>query len=93
MLPEITVSKTFTQIPKISDIPHRRLDEARVTYQKVLELDSRHSIALGFLGLVYHLMGNLDKAIVKYHEVSLLLSHCQLNLNLVVPPLPAGFER
>ncbi|KAF8150604.1 cell division control protein 16 [Crassisporium funariophilum] len=45
-----------------------RLEEARVTYQKVLELDSRHSIALGFLGLVHHLMGNLDKAIVKYHE-------------------------
>ncbi|KAF8807066.1 TPR-like protein [Phlegmacium glaucopus] len=45
-----------------------QLEEARVTYQKVLELDSRHSIALGFLGLVYHLMGNLDKAIVKYHE-------------------------
>ena len=69
MLPKITVSKTFTQIPKISNLPRRRLEEARVTYQKVLELDSRHSIALGFLGLVYHLMGNLDKAIVKYHEV------------------------
>ena len=76
MLPKVTVSKTFTQILKISDLPRRRLEEARVTYQKVLELDSRHSIALGFLGLVYHLMGNLDKAIVKYHEVksSLTLS-------------------
>jgi anaphase-promoting complex subunit 6 len=56
-------------MPEISNLPRRRLEEARVTYQKVLELDSRHSIALGFLGLVYHLMGNLDKAIVKYHEV------------------------
>ena len=75
MFPEITVSKTFTQIPKISKIPRRRLEEARVTYEKVLELDSRHSIALGFLGLVYHLMGNLDKAIVKYHEVKSISSH------------------
>jgi len=46
----------------------QKLEEARVAYQKVLELDSRHSVALGFLGLVYHLMGNLDKAIIKYHE-------------------------
>lgn len=45
-----------------------RFDEARITYQKVLELDPRHSIALGFLGMVHHLMGNLDRAIVKYHE-------------------------
>jgi anaphase-promoting complex subunit 6 len=57
------------RILKMSDFLLRRLEEARVTYQKVLELDSRHSIALGFLGLVYHLMGSLDKAIVKYHEV------------------------
>ncbi|KAG5651827.1 hypothetical protein H0H81_007259 [Sphagnurus paluster] len=45
-----------------------RLNEAKDSYQKVLELDSRHSMALGFLGLVYHLMGKFDKAIVKYHE-------------------------
>lgn len=49
----------------------RRLEEARDSYQKVLELDSRHSIALGFLGIVHHLMRNVDKAIVKYHEVRL----------------------
>ncbi|RDB26326.1 Anaphase-promoting complex subunit cut9 [Hypsizygus marmoreus] len=46
----------------------KRLQEAKETYQKVLELDSRHSMALGFLGLVHHLMGEIDKAIVKYHE-------------------------
>ncbi|KAF8240713.1 TPR-like protein [Tricholoma matsutake] len=46
----------------------KHLDDAKVTYQKVLELDSRHSMALGFLGLVYHLMGDVDKAIIKYHE-------------------------
>ena len=50
----------------------RRFDEARITYQKVLELDPRHSIALGFLGMVHHLMGHLDRAIVKYHEASII---------------------
>ncbi|PPQ91029.1 hypothetical protein CVT25_013954 [Psilocybe cyanescens] len=46
----------------------RRLEDARAAYQKVLELDARNAIALGFLGIVYHLQGDLDKAIVKYHE-------------------------
>jgi len=50
----------------------RRLQEAKTTYQTVLELDPRHSVALGFLGMVYHLMGELDKAIIQYHEVRLL---------------------
>lgn len=59
----------FTEIDGTS----RRLQEARDTYQKVLELDSRHSMALGFLGLVHHLMGDIDKAIIKYHEVGRLL--------------------
>ncbi|EEB92904.1 hypothetical protein MPER_08514, partial [Moniliophthora perniciosa FA553] len=45
-----------------------RYDEARDTYRKVLALDPRQSLALGFLGLVYHLTGNLENAIVKYHE-------------------------
>jgi tetratricopeptide (TPR) repeat protein len=47
-----------------------QLDEARDAYVKVLEIDSRSAPALGFLGLVYHLMDQLDDAIVKYHEVS-----------------------
>jgi anaphase-promoting complex subunit 6 len=46
-----------------------QLDEARDAYVKVLEIDSRSAPALGFLGLVYHLMDQLDDAIVKYHEV------------------------
>jgi tetratricopeptide (TPR) repeat protein len=46
-----------------------RLAEARDAYVKVLEIDSRSAPALGFLGLVYHLMDRLDDAIVKYHEV------------------------
>jgi anaphase-promoting complex subunit 6 len=46
-----------------------QLNEARDAYVKVLEIDSRSAPALGFLGLVYHLMDQLDDAIVKYHEV------------------------
>jgi len=45
-----------------------QLTEARDAYVKVLEIDSRSAPALGFLGLVYHLMDQLDDAIVKYHE-------------------------
>lgn len=61
----------------------RRLEEARDSYQKVLELDARHSIALGFLGMVHHLMRNVDKAIVKYHEV------CPTNDALIYSALDA----
>ena len=53
---------------------YRRLDEAQETYKQVLELEPRHSVALGFLGMVYHLRNNLDEAIIKYHEVRGLLS-------------------
>lgn len=49
---------------------HRGFEEARMAYLKVLELDPRNAVALGFLGIVCHLLGELDKAIVKYHEVS-----------------------
>lgn len=48
---------------------YRRLEDAKATYQKVLELDPYHPVALGFLGMVFHLLGDLDKAILKYHEV------------------------
>jgi anaphase-promoting complex subunit 6 len=48
-----------------------QLDEASTAYIKVLEIDSRNAPALGFLGLVYHLMDRIDDAIVRYHEVSL----------------------
>ncbi|KAF8737592.1 hypothetical protein AX14_012591 [Amanita brunnescens Koide BX004] len=46
----------------------RCLDDAKATYLKVLELDPYHPVALGFLGMVFHLLGDLDKAILKYHE-------------------------
>lgn len=47
----------------------RSFEEAKAAYQKVLDLDPRHPVALGFMGMVYHLMDKLDEAIVKYHEV------------------------
>ncbi|KAJ7933562.1 hypothetical protein B0H13DRAFT_1953082 [Mycena leptocephala] len=46
----------------------KRYQDAQSAYHKALELDPQHPVALGFLGLVYHLTDNLDKAIVKYHE-------------------------
>jgi tetratricopeptide (TPR) repeat protein len=54
-----------------------QLNEARDAYLKVLEIDSRSAPALGFLGLVYHLMDQLDDAIVKYHEVRFLALLCK----------------
>ncbi|KAJ7227065.1 cell division control protein 16 [Mycena pura] len=58
----------------------KRYDQAEAAYQKVLDLDPRHPVALGFLGLVYHLTDNLDKAILKYHEA---LSVEQLNPHIM----------
>jgi anaphase-promoting complex subunit 6 len=53
----------------------RRLEDARNTYQQVLLLDPRNSVALALLGVVFHLMGDIDKAIVKYHEVHKLYTY------------------
>lgn len=47
----------------------RRYPEAKAAYERVIKLEPRHASALGFLGMVYHLMWNLDAAIIKYHEV------------------------
>ena len=47
-----------------------RLEEARDVYQRVIEMDPRHFTALAFLGKVYHLLDDIDAAVVKYHEVS-----------------------
>ncbi|KAF4571362.1 anaphase promoting complex subunit cdc16 [Pleurotus pulmonarius] len=46
----------------------KRYAEAHEAYQKVLDLEPRNAMALGFMGMVLQLMGNLDAAIVKYHE-------------------------
>jgi anaphase-promoting complex subunit 6 len=48
--------------------PRSDLAAAEKTYIRVLEIDSRSGPALGFLGLVYHLMGRLDDAIQRYHD-------------------------
>ncbi|KDQ57264.1 hypothetical protein JAAARDRAFT_58730 [Jaapia argillacea MUCL 33604] len=45
-----------------------RLEEAKATYERVIEIDSRSATAYVFLGLVHQLMDNTDLAIVKYHE-------------------------
>ncbi|KAI0267660.1 hypothetical protein BC834DRAFT_968598 [Gloeopeniophorella convolvens] len=64
-----------TSLRKLGD-----LEEARKAYIKVLEIDSRSAAALGFLGLVYHLMDRLDDAIIKYHEA---LSITPLNAHVL----------
>lgn len=64
------VRMPFFDIVGISLIyPNRRLAEAKRHYLKVLEIDSRHSAALAFLGMVHHLMDQPDQAIIRYHEV------------------------
>ncbi|CAK5268758.1 unnamed protein product [Mycena citricolor] len=58
----------------------KRYEEARIAYQKVLDLEPRNAAALGFLGIIYHLTNDLDKAILKYHET---LSINQLNPHIM----------
>ncbi|KAJ6494696.1 cell division control protein 16 [Mycena vitilis] len=58
----------------------KRYGEAQDSYQKVLDLDPRHAVALGFMGMVHHLTDNLDMAILKYHEA---LSVDQLNPHIM----------
>lgn len=47
---------------------------------KVLEKDPRCATALGFLGMVYHMLDDLDQAILYYHEA---LSVDPLNQHLL----------
>jgi anaphase-promoting complex subunit 6 len=85
-----------------------QLNEAQEAYVKVLEIDSRSAPALGFLGLVYHLMDRLEDAIVKYHEVCifppllrdfsssitvyLLLAMTHFEVGHTNSPPPLGFD-
>ncbi|KAJ7599294.1 hypothetical protein C8J56DRAFT_916352 [Mycena floridula] len=65
----------------------KRYEESRDAYQKVLNLDPRHRIALGYIGMVYHFMGQQDKAIVKYHEalsIDPINAHVMELLNLAL---------
>ncbi|KAI0767907.1 TPR-like protein [Irpex lacteus] len=47
----------------------KRYPEAKTAYQRVLQLTPLNAIALGFLGMVHHLMDELDDAILRYHQV------------------------
>ncbi len=59
----------------------RRYDEAKKAYQEVLDLDPQNSVALGFMGMVHHLTGDIDKAILTYHEVRELHAHHAFCIN------------
>ncbi|KAL1733813.1 hypothetical protein EV714DRAFT_246059 [Schizophyllum commune] len=67
----------------------RRLPKAVESYEKVLESDPRHAVALSFLAICYHLMGDLDSAILKYHE-TLSLVHNNNILDLLNLALDAA---
>nr|VWO99768.1 ANK_REP_REGION domain-containing protein [Ganoderma boninense] len=45
-----------------------RLDEAKAAYQRVLDIDYRNVTAISFMGVTQHLLGNVEAAIVRYHE-------------------------
>ena len=51
----------------------RRLEEARAAYQEVVKMDPRNQTAVAFLGVTCHLLGDIDGAIVKYHEVRVVI--------------------
>ena len=48
---------------------YRKHEDEKQAYQRVLKLDPRNTSALSFLGIVHHMLGEIDAAIVKYHEV------------------------
>ena len=47
-----------------------RLDDAATAYQRAINLNSQYPIAHTFLGLVYLLQGNADKAIIEIQHES-----------------------
>ncbi|KAF8510783.1 hypothetical protein JB92DRAFT_2938245 [Gautieria morchelliformis] len=70
-----------------------RLAEAKNHYLKVLEIEPRHAPALAFLGMVHHLLNQIDQAIVRYHEalsIDPLNSHALDLLNLALEALADG---
>ena len=44
-------------------------EDAIKNYEKVLDIDPRHSIGLALLGKAELLRKNVDKAIIRFHEV------------------------
>ena len=69
-----------------TDFLSRKYPEAKAAYEKVLSLDPRHVTALGFLGIVYQMMDQLDAAIVKYHEVRHPLKYPERHSRLLTVP-------
>jgi hypothetical protein len=53
-----------------TDLSYRRYKAAKAAYKRVLEILPAHPTALAFLGLTCHLTGEMDKAILHYHEVN-----------------------
>ncbi|KZP00555.1 TPR-like protein [Calocera viscosa TUFC12733] len=45
-----------------------RLEEAKINFRKVLDLQPRNASAMTSLGMVQHLSGEVDDAIMSYHE-------------------------
>ena len=68
MLQEVKVGRATHFFASLTQ-SHRNFLEAKSAYEKVLAVDPRHVTALGCLGIVYHMMDQIDEAIVKYHEV------------------------
>ncbi|KAF5380273.1 hypothetical protein D9757_007957 [Collybiopsis confluens] len=54
---------------------------AKEAYERVLLLDPRHTLALGFLGLVYHLTNDLDRAIINVPRLFLSILSTATSLN------------
>ncbi|KAF9223525.1 TPR-like protein [Gyrodon lividus] len=46
----------------------KNFELAKANYKQVLEIEPQHPQGLGFMGMVYHHLEDIDQAIVKYHE-------------------------
>lgn len=57
------------------DSSPKHLQAAKAAYSEVVKMDPRNQTALAFLGVTYHLLGDVDGAIVKYHEVCVRSAH------------------
>lgn len=61
------------------------LQAAKKAYNEVVKMDPRHQTALAFLGVTYHLLGDVDGAIVKYHEVGTGTTSSSLTMSSDAP--------
>jgi anaphase-promoting complex subunit 6 len=53
-----------------AELVNSRFEEAKAAFNKVVCIDPRHGQGLACLGMVHHVLGELDGAILRYHEVS-----------------------